>query len=205
MNHYKIYVFFVLLALGGCANKFENYPNRVWSDFPSRTLSGGVALGAEPLFIAGESQKYFDKDLPAEGILPVFILIQNQSQDRTFLVTPEQFAIREAAAPIGKEDVESTGPGNNLIKTGGVLLSPAMMAIGLAVYWDAKNINSNFKRQLLQTQTIAPGESTSGFVYFKTEQADSTHPHQWVLRAEPQDVKTSKSVRVQVVFQSNRS
>jgi hypothetical protein len=193
-----------LVLAGGCGSyQFPAYPAKSCLDCASHSEAGGVAIGADPIFDSSVSRQYFDRDLPSAGILPVYVVVQNVSHGKAILVDREQFTVRGTTAVQDVNAVtsgsESTGKALALVGAGGVL-----GLVGAGMYVDARNVDANFQRQFLEAQTVSPGESSSGFVYFNIASAAGNRPGQWVVHAQLQEAGTSNLVPIEVTISNNR-
>lgn len=171
----------------GCAHQFPEYPAKPASSCSVHVLRDGVTLGIEPMFDRETSEQYFEVDMLGRGILPIYVVVENQTPGRTLLVSREQFAVVGANAAGDKNDVASSTPGAVVAWTGAVALSSVGLMVGLAMVADAENIKTNFDRKAMQSQTVSAGSATSGFVFFRIPPGDP--PKQWHLRAALRDTQ----------------
>ena len=68
---------------------------------------------------------------------------------------------------------------------GSVLLSLPALFIGMKMVSDADNIEQNFAIKELKRQTVSPGQSAGGFVYFQLPDAADERPDRWLMRISP--------------------
>jgi hypothetical protein len=180
----------LLAALGatvGCAHQFPDYPARTAGDCTIHVAADGAALGAEPIFDRATAEQYFEVDMAGRGILPVYVVVENHAPGRTLLASREQFSIVDVKVAGDKNDVANSTAGAIIAMTGAVAISAPLLFIGGAMASDADNVKTNFDRKAFQPQTVSPGSSASGFVFFKIPSGDRTK--QWRLRANLQDIR----------------
>ncbi len=84
---YLMAIFCVLAAA-----KYPNYPVRMVGDYTISVEKAGFAIGVETLDDPKEQRVYFKAEMTRQGLVPVFVVMQNRSIGDTFL-----FDVRKAA------------------------------------------------------------------------------------------------------------
>jgi hypothetical protein len=157
-------------------------------------------LGADPIFQSSRSREFFDTDLPAKGILAVYVVVNNETSDSTFLVARECFSLRGGTNVDDRSAPRSTAPGTVITWAGAVLISLPIALIGGGIVVEADNIQINYRRKALQAQSVAPGQSTSGFLYFQVPQDPKQRPRRWILHLEAKPLTSSQPWTVDATF-----
>ena len=199
----------VAFVVGGCtAKKLPPYPTPAPSSYPYFQVKDGLAIRIQPLTDAQESEKYFDTDLLARGVLAIFVSAENQSVPGTFLLLKERFTLqtaqREEHAVSDREQVKSGSLDTiqGVTSVVGVAAALTFWGVGglpfaaVAGTIDAheERVKHKFIVEELQTKTLSLGEETHGFVYFHRPLGYPGSGH-WVLHLEAQDLG-NKEVKV---------
>jgi hypothetical protein len=104
--------------------------------------------------------QFFKTDLWRRGILPLLVVVQNNSGDATYLLAGTNCQIPESAGFASQEDLPTRRTEGYLI--GGV--------VGGAIMSDAASKRVGMADKDMTAQTVSPGESEQGFVIFKFAQ-----------------------------------
>jgi len=152
----------VVLSLGTPAytsDKFPDYPVHPAGDYAVKAEKDGVIVGVEPVENIKEQKTYFDTDLAAKGFVPVFIVVQNQSSENSFLFE--------------KSNVGYTGISKNSTPDAGSKVGVSMAAVGMGgliamkLITNATHIQQNLLKKEVQSKTLSPGTSVHGFLYIR--------------------------------------
>jgi hypothetical protein len=122
-----------------------------------------------------QQKTYFDTELSRSGITPVWVSISNLSSNRTFL-----FDIGEMVLTGAHPDKTGLSPGSASVDDSGATalgitdLFVGSLVLGLiaqSMMTDASNIKKELVDRGLYSRTLAPGQSTAGFVYVRRDKA----------------------------------
>src|SRR5437879_5457821 len=84
-------VFICILALlslmppGYGAHRFPDYPARPAGEYANKVVGTALIIAVDPVEDAEQQKMYFNSRLSGKGILPVFIVIQNNSATDAYL------------------------------------------------------------------------------------------------------------------------
>jgi len=170
-NHFLAILLCALCA--GCAAVHPDAYNS--ADAPTKLISKegqGVRVSVDVVLEGARGRRYFGTDAAAKGIIPVFVRVENITGPGSFLVEKEQFAIALTAANTAQfplngsvENNPSTAAG--VMAAGGVLLlSGPMLIAGSVLVSTADAVRHAFVEKELRNQSLAPGRSVEGFVYY---------------------------------------
>lgn len=185
-----ISVLIAILWLSGCAYEFPDYPQRAASECLHSCSERGLTLGADPITDTSTTRKYFDRDFPGEGILPVYVVVENKTPETTFLVFPDQFTLAGAVRERGGIGKAGEDAGSAVGWTGAALVSLPVALIGMGIAVNSANAESNFQRKTLQRRTLSPGQSTCGFVYFRMPSGSRDTAFPGLLRMDVEALQT---------------
>ncbi len=190
------------VALNGCSTmKLPEHPVQPANYSPYSQIKDGLAVAIEPLTSSQESEKYFGTDLLSAGILAVFVTAENRGAPSSFLVTKEQFSLREGQAEVHEASrrdqlgSEAAGQTINTVGALGLVIVPILalplVFVGSKMTSDATVVKQNFAVKELQAKTLSSGEEIHGFVYFQLLPGH-TGPGQWTVHLEAQDLNTKE-------------
>lgn len=169
-------------ALAGCTTlKLAEYPRSAAADCPATTHLAGVVLGVRPLADKAESRRYFGTDLADAGLITVLVVVENRGPE-SLLIGKEGAALVGRAAPVGRGHAPPDGAGAGVALVGAGILSFPLMFIGFKMMSDDTIIQQRFVMNELKTQTVSPGKSAQGFLYFARPKDKAQLPSQWTLR-----------------------
>jgi len=161
------------LASIGCATlKLPEYPTRAPDEYPFVGTSDGLRVSLDPLVVSKTSEAYFGTDVLVQGILPVFVHVENSHPTKSFVVSRAHVQLRGGPAAVGGTSKENPAAepgrgGEAVAVVSAVLLSPIGIAMAGKMISDADVITHNLAVRELQTHTLSPGKAAKGFVYFR--------------------------------------
>jgi hypothetical protein len=179
-----------LLMVNGCATYVPPAaPVQPATQYKFTQEQQGLMVAIDPFMEEDRLKTYFGTDLLANGILPVLIVVNNHNPQSGYLVQAESFSLSKKGGTVtDSKGGEAQAPRPNLdgaqagVAAGGViaaaaiplLMVPAVFAI---IVMDKKManataINENLRKNAFVGRTVLPGESHSGFVYFKVGSRD---------------------------------
>jgi len=172
----------VVAALAVCGATSARAAAKKFPDFPpppaDQLKTAGdqnLAVGVYVMDDLVQQKTYFDTELSRSGITPVWVSISNLSTDRTFL-----FDINEMVLSAPHPDNTSVSPGSASVDdraatalgiTDLFVGSFVLGIIAQSMMTDASNIKKDLVDRGLYSRTLAPGQSTSGFVYVRRDKA----------------------------------
>ena len=193
-------IFFFLVV--GCAaalphGRLEPRPIQL---YPMRTTNEGLTAACEPITEAASLHTLFGDDLVARRVLPILLVVRNDASKGSVSVTDKdiQLEMRGPQSTANREQLEYRGlsPGTTVMALafGGILELGALQAVHDQAEYDLQNRVSEVA---LRSATLAPGESTSGVVYFPIDKswlADA--PSALVVAAQQLDPAARLVVRI---------
>ncbi len=168
----------VLLSFGRPAYagpKFADYPQRKASECAFKADKLGLIIGVQPVEDLNDQKNYFDSDLTKKGFIPVYIVIEDQS-------SADGFLFDKAGVKIGVGTANGSGPNTNsksvetLQVVSALLISPVGLIIGAKLAKDEALVQTNILKKEVQSKTLSPGSSISGFLYLPVPKAGPRQP-----------------------------
>lgn len=167
--HIGIAVCLVTFCLAGCHSyKVQPMPQVGVHEAPVRTSASGIAFGAKSYNNAAECKAVFNQSLPARGVIPVLLMVENRGSDDIEILraaceleTPSGSVLR----PIGA-DSASSQHGRNA-------MAEAVLLFGIFSYDNANRFNDAMARDWVEkgmgeVQIVRSGRSMARFLYFET-------------------------------------
>ena len=165
------------------------------SQYPLSQRKNGIALAIDPFFEEERVKNFFDFNLLKDGILPIYVIVENQS-DNLVLIHPDDlisaFAGLESSAAVG--DVAKT---DSSINQGENKQSEIMRSAFLAglffglvipiltsIIVGEKNytlIRYNIRRKMFLDSTLSKNEVASGFVFLRVEDKSALSKIKYLL------------------------
>ena len=131
-----------------------------------------------PLSKSERTKKFFDINAIANGIAILHVRVANKTTDQTFLVKKEGFHLLNGAGGLtGDGKIERSSPAGQVV--GAVGMGALMGLVGTAMVSNATEVQRNFTSKEMGDQTLSPGESMEGFIYF----APVKHGEDWTRTA----------------------
>ena len=161
----KVLVFGILLVYGaaGCSPHYPDYPQMQPTAYKSHTEQHDLSLAAKALTDPKEVKKYFGANILKDGILPVHVVIVNGSKKDSYILLKENVGLLDSSEISSTKRRNVGHDAKAMHDVGLILLSPLISAIG-----DTQAIGQteNFALKEFQRESIDPGQSVSGFIYF---------------------------------------
>jgi hypothetical protein len=167
------------LVLTGCASYS---PSLVRMDptgpTMSRQVSGDLTLYVDEFATPEKSERAFDTNLVKEGVLPLLIQVQNNSQHayevKKMDITVQEDGSNSALQPLTPEQTAKKAKKNAVTRAIGWSLIVPIVAIPVAVTASAihtskvnKQILQDFSAKGFPDGTILPNKDQTGFVFFE--------------------------------------
>lgn len=162
----------------------------------------GVEVAVDPFVESERTEKYFDINAVAEGIGIVFVRVSNNTSNQTFIVEKKNFQLVLAGSSSDEnadtQTIErSTSGGQAVAITGAVVGSfggMAIMFIGGSMISHSMEIQRNFVGKEMPDQTLAPGESMKGFIYYSPVPKNAAWPRGAKMKINLTETKSHESV-----------
>jgi len=135
------------------AHKFPDYPVRAAGEYENKVAKASLIVAVEPVDDPAQQKTYFNSHLSSKGILPVFLVLQNNSSADTYLFDSSAVGLADA--------VEISGPGARRI--GSRLGSGGL--VDLTLVTEVTEVRENMMKKQVRSKTLAPGSSVHGFIY----------------------------------------
>ena len=208
MKQFIITVFAsLLILLAGCTTPpITEYQPAVPPRSERTIQQSGVEVALDPFVESARTKQYFDIDAIADGIGILHARVANKTADQTFLVEKKHFQLLASGAAGGW-----TGDGKKLERdqsagtatewagavTGG-LGGAGLMLAGLALTSKATEIQRNFTSKEMGDQTLSPGQSMQGFVYFAPVAKGQDWTRTAVVKIDLTETKTQQTITLQI-------
>ena len=153
--------------------RLPDYPSQPLNALDSIETEAGLRVGVRPMWAPSELTEYFGTDLVVAGVLPVYVRVENHSEDATYLVRPDNFALRARADEIrpGTDyEARRRGPGDKTTRAGIAAFSVPLIVAGNVMVSRASEVQRNLEMKELRSRTVSPGQATAGFLYFSIAQ-----------------------------------
>lgn len=167
----------VLLESGCATMSVTELKTRPADSYAQHQQKNGVIIGIHPMTDKEEIKETFRINLLDKGLLPILLIVENQSTSTSFILAKEKvLLLREATGlenPSGRKEVAPGTKGTALDTvpvTIAALITPAsvpLLFIGTKMNSDATVIQHNLADKELYTRTLGPGQKAEGFVYFQ--------------------------------------
>lgn len=169
-----------LVPVAYAGPKFADYPQRKASECVIKADKLGLVVGIQPVEDQTDQKIYFNSDLNKKGFVPVYIVIENQSGTDSFLFD-------KGSVKVGAGTSTNSGPNANskavetLQVASALAVSPVGMIIGLKLAKDEALVQTNLLKKEVQSKTLSPASSTSGFLYLPVSKAGPRQPIHLVI------------------------
>jgi hypothetical protein len=161
----------ILLGAGCGTDRLPDYASNAPAATASTLQTGresGMEIALDPFVEPQRTKQFFGINAAAEGIGIVFARISNHTTNQTFLVQKASFQLVPAGAASGQnaesktiERDKNTGMVLEMVGAGGLL-----GLAGASMVAHAAEAQRNFVSKEMPDQTLAPGESMEGFIYY---------------------------------------
>jgi len=192
--HYFVAFSLLTLPMAGCVApmKIASYKPGDFDSYKNQITQKDIRMAVLPLTDRAQQEKYFGTALTDGGILPVFIIAENQSTSQRYLLRddhiilqnkttgqnfPKPLQAKTAGSNVSEGARKGAAAGIGAGTVGVAALGPALapvafFSIGVALSQakhqvDIKAIQDSMFDQTLFTRSVLPGEKASGFAYFK--------------------------------------
>ena len=196
-----IVILLTTLLTVGCGNvQFSEYPVELQKDKCIQSEDGNITVYAELVNDKNACQKYFGTSLQSRQILPVFVYIQNTSENKTFLVEEDFFSFQGTSKSSLNTDKEQSVVGTAVfagILAAPIISLPIVAVVGGKAITDVARVEQNFYEKQFKRKTLSPGKEAHGFVYFNWSN-DNLISEDMVLEITALDIQSSEKFKYQV-------
>ncbi len=197
----------ILLLLAGCTTaRIADYQPAASPSVSERTAqASGVEVALDPFVEKERTEKYFDMDAVGQGIAILYVRVINKTADQTFLVQKENVQlIRNGAGGLaggGGRTASSQASANAIGITGAVLGGlggVGLLSAGSAMVSHSTEVQRNLTSKEMGDQTLSPGESMEGFIYFTPVKPGEDWTRAAAVKIQLVDTKTHQPVELNV-------
>ena len=135
------------------AHKFPDYPVRPAGEYADKVAKAGLIVAVESVEDPEQQKTYFNSHLSSKGMLPVFIIIQNNSATDTYLFDSSGVGLADVV------EINSPGARQSRARLGSGGL------VDLTQITEVTEVRENMMKKELRSKTLSPGSSVHGFVY----------------------------------------
>jgi len=144
---------FFLVQPGYASHHFPDYPVQPADTYANKVVKAGLIVAVEPVEDPEQQKTYFNSHLSSKGMLPVFVIIQNNSVTGTYLFDSSAVGLADVV------DINSPGARQSRARLGSGGL------VDLTLVTEATEVRENMMKKQLRSKTLSPGSSVHGFVY----------------------------------------
>jgi hypothetical protein len=129
---------------------------------------GGLSFEVDSFIDAQRLDRFFGMN-PNQGIAVIHVKISNPTAEKTFLIQKENFRLvrgdKEQAA--GSRVDTGTAGGEATALAGAAMGGAVLMLAGMGMVSEQTEVRRNLISKELPDQTLGPGKSMEGFLYFQ--------------------------------------
>jgi hypothetical protein len=202
----------LLFLESGCTTeKIADYQPAADPASEDKLQKSGIAVTLDPFVESARTGKYFDMDAAAHGIAILHVHITNETSNQTFLVEKKGFQL----VPVGMgsgltgtgANLDPGGGGQGLTTTAIVLYGLGSEVIGVgfglagaASLSHSSEIRRNFAEKEMPDETLSPGQSMEGFIYFSPVKKREDWSQTTIAKIDVQNIQTHQVTELTVPF-----
>ncbi len=162
----------VLLFPAGCSTAPAVIQTKPIEAYEFRQTQGGVRVALDPYFTVERTRLAFrgGEGFPESGLLPVQVNIENGGREEVKL-SPRDFRLIRPKSRVEPPLSASEAFSLTRLQVGWWAAVPILGPSSVAVRNEPRQ--KDLEARELREGSVAPGASTSGFVYFRLDQEDS--------------------------------
>jgi hypothetical protein len=161
-------------AWASLAASFPPFPVASARTYPIAIEKSALVVAAVPVEDRKDQQTYFGIDLRSKGFIPVFLVVENQRSDESFLLNKESIAY----SPAGGSQSTLPNPGHPSKADKALTVAGAVPTIYSVMATIAASKGKELRQHLLsielQSATISPAASIHGFIFLPARRAYSS-------------------------------
>lgn len=173
-NKMHVFAYSTLILLTGCASYSASTLSMLPPDTAIQSPQEPNVLVSWKAFDKNDCTTYLDRNVLAEGYLPVQLTIRNNSADPMYL-SPTNFSSPVSSADeVAAKVHTSTGGRIAAWGIGGLIFFPLLIPAVVDGYGSAKandDLDSDYATKSLKEQTIQPHSSFNGVVFIPQQYA----------------------------------
>jgi hypothetical protein len=155
--------------------KFADYPQRKANECVIKADKLKLVVGIQPMEDLNDQKNYFSMELTRRGLIPVYIVIENQSGDDSFLFDKTAISFAVGVTAGAGPDISSKSL-QTLQVASALVISPVGIIVGAKLAKDEAAVQRNLVMKEVQSKTLSPGDSTHGFLYIPVPKDGSRQP-----------------------------
>lgn len=133
---------------------------------------GDHGITADPMVDEARAKQYFRTELVGRGIGAVYLKAENRSQDAAYVLRLQSIRLTDGTGvpgpdAYGKSIKANFAAANAAGMAGAALISFPMILASGKLTMDAMAREKNFVDKEWLNQSLSPGQSAAGFVYFQ--------------------------------------
>jgi hypothetical protein len=198
----------LMSALAGCATggKLPNYHADAISPSSRSAQAAGMQVVVDPFVETARTQQYFGINAASDGIGIIYVQVSNRTTNHTFLVEKKNFQLVPLGAASGQNADSTTikrnsGGGEATVWIGAVsggVGGLALMFAGGSMIAHAAEVQRNFIGKEMPDQTLSPGESMEGFIYFQPVKKDKKWCHGAVMNVSLEETRSHERIAMPI-------
>jgi hypothetical protein len=167
---------FTIAVVGCSTTHISDLSKQPYTQGEQWQEQNGLRIGVAPLTDVAEISLKFGTNLIGNGVLPVFIVVKNNSATNSFLVVPDKFRLMAMGTTHEqtRKKPKSLWAGGAAQLAGAVSFSPLFIGVGAIIATDTLTANHQLTVNKLGMRTLSPFSETAGYLYFKIPNPAST-------------------------------
>lgn len=182
------------------AFEFPAYPIQSAAQCNLESSKGGLRVGLTALDSKEEQKTYLGTHLTRKGWVPVFVVLENESADTSFLVRIEDVSF--SSLDQTEADVASAAASEKSPAGKTTTLSSSLVGVFARVDMTsgASKVRHNIVKKQLRSLTLSPGKKSSGFLYVPIPDPKSTERGALKLIIRAQPTETEQFLEYEFIF-----
>jgi hypothetical protein len=170
-NRWVLLLFFLTLPVG--AGVLTLYPVKPAREYRNVVEKSGLVIAAVPLEDSRDQRTYLGLDVRSKGYVPIFLVMENQTSADSFLFNKED--IRWFGSSTGSTLPNPANPSRTDKALGVVAAIPTALTLWASIETARSKVHrQDLLRMELQSATLSPGSSASGFIFVPEKRSYSS-------------------------------
>ena len=193
----------MLLIITGCATeRISDYQPPSPSNSERIVQMSGLEVAVDPFVEKQRTEEYFDMNAVGNCIAILHVRVFNHTSDKTFLVEKKDFTLHKSGSTGGAVDsgnsYERSKAGDSVALIGAVGGSFVGAMIGASMVSHASEVERNFVSKEMDDQTLSPGQSMEGFIYFSPVKKGEDWTHATIVNVNLTDTRTQQKTELNI-------
>lgn len=193
------FICFALFFVGCYATgKIVDYDPATTTPTERVAKQSGVEVALDPFIENERSKEYFKINATSDGVAILHVRIVNETADQTFLVEKKNFQLTtdQGSGSTGASNKieRSKKDADTILWIGAVTGSLGLFQLGAAMASRSSEIQRNFVSKEMGDQTLSPGQSMEGFIYFTLLKPGIDWTHLTSVKASLTDTKSHQTI-----------